>query len=107
MHQQWTAAGAGALGAADLGWQEPSWRRSPLTHHRAARAYTGPGKQTLGGHSKQSLVGTRAQEKGALTPQETDPDFPGSAQGSLGGVGRRGPAAGLGALRAAVHHGTF
>ena len=22
-------------------WQKPSWRRSPLTHHKASRAYTG------------------------------------------------------------------
>ena len=36
--QQWVATGAGALGAADLGWvqqtwvwHKPSWRRSPLT----------------------------------------------------------------------------
>ena len=32
-------------------------------------------KQTLGGH-KQNLVSTRTQKKGALTPQETDPDLP-------------------------------
>ena len=32
------------------------------------------GKQTLGGH-KQNLVPTRTQEKGAVTPQETDPDM--------------------------------
>ena len=29
--QQWPAAGAGALGAADLVWHKPSWRRSALT----------------------------------------------------------------------------
>ena len=39
------------------------------------------GKQTLGGH-KQNLVCTRTQEKGVMTPQETDPDLPGSVQGS-------------------------
>ena len=53
-------------------WHKPSWRRSPLTHHRAARTYTGLGKLTLGRH-KQNLV---HQEKGAVTPQGTDPDFP-------------------------------
>ena len=37
--------------------------------------YTGLGEQTLGGH-KQNLVHTRTQEKGAVTPQETDPDLP-------------------------------
>ena len=37
---------------------------------------------TLGGH-KQKLVCTRTQEKGAVTPQETDPDLPVSVQESL------------------------
>ena len=37
------------------------------------------GKKTLGGH-KQNLVQTRTQEKGAMTPQETDPDLPGNVQ---------------------------
>ena len=54
----------------------------PLTHHRAAGTYTGLGKQTLGGH-KQNLVHTRTQEKGAVTPQETDPDLPMSVQEPL------------------------
>ena len=35
----------------------------------------------LGGH-KQNLVCTRTQEKGAVTPQETDPDMPVSVQES-------------------------
>ena len=39
------------------------------------RTYTGLGKQILGGH-KQNLVYTRTQEKGAVTPQEADPDLP-------------------------------
>ena len=38
-------------------------------------------KQTLGGH-KQKLVCTRTQEKGAVTPQETEPDLPVSVQES-------------------------
>ena len=38
-------------------------------------------KQTLGGH-KHNLVCTRTQEKGAMTPQETDPDLPASVQES-------------------------
>ena len=45
------------------------------------RTYTGLGRQMLGGH-KQNLVCTRTQEKGARTPQETDPDLPGSVQES-------------------------
>ena len=40
------------------------------------------GKQTLGRH-KQNFVHTRAQEKGAVTPHETDPDLPVSVQESL------------------------
>ena len=63
-------------------WHKPSWRRSALTHHRAFWTYTGLGKQTLGRH-KQNLVCTRTQEKGAVTPQETDPDLPMSVQESL------------------------
>ena len=46
------------------------------------RASTGLGKQTLGGY-KQNLVYTRTQKKEAVTPQETDPDFPVSVQESL------------------------
>ena len=57
------------------------WRRLQLTHHRATRTYTRLGKQTLRGH-KQNLVCTRAQEKGAVTPEETDSDLPMSAQES-------------------------
>ena len=56
-------------------WHKPSWRRLPLTHRRATRTYTGPGKKTLGG-PKQNLVCTRTQEKGAVSPQETDSDLP-------------------------------
>ena len=29
--QQWTAAGAWPLGAEDLVWHKPSWKRSPLS----------------------------------------------------------------------------
>ena len=47
-------------------------------------------------------MGPRTQEKGAVTSQETDPDFPVSVQESRGGVGWWWPAAGLGALSAAV-----
>ena len=52
---------------------------------------------------------TRTQEKGAVTPQDTDPDLPMSVQESLaeawvsGGMGQGWPAAGLGALSVAVH----
>ena len=46
------------------------------------RTYTGLRKQTLGGN-RQNLVHTRTQEKGAVTPEETDPDLPVSVQESL------------------------
>ena len=46
------------------------------------RTSTRLGKQTLGG-PKHNLVHTRTQEKGAVTPQETEPDFPVSVQESL------------------------
>ena len=39
-------------------------------------------KQTLGGH-KQKIVCTKTKEKGAVTPQETEPDLPLSVQESL------------------------
>ena len=46
----------------------------------------GLGKQTLGGN-KQNLVPTRTQEKGAVTPQETEPDLPMTVKSLGGGVG--------------------
>ena len=39
------------------------------------------GKQILGGY-KQNLMHIRTQEKGAVTPQETDPGLPGSVEES-------------------------
>ena len=57
---------------------------------------------SLGGH-KQNLAHTRTQEKGAVTPQETDQDLPGSVQESpAGGVGRWWTTAGLPTLSIAV-----
>ena len=50
-------------------------------HHRCVRTYTILGKHSLGGH-KQSLVHTWTQDKGAVTPQETDPDMPMIVQAS-------------------------
>ena len=49
------------------------------------RTYTGLGKQTLGGHI-QNLVCTRTQEKGAVTPEETDLDLPMSVEESPAGA---------------------
>ena len=70
------------------GCSRPGYGISPLgggrhkPHHRAARTYTGLGKQTLGGH-KQNLVCTSTQKNGAVIPQETDPDLPMSVQSLL------------------------
>ena len=50
-------------------------------HHKAIRTYTGLEKQSLGWY-KQNLVHTRTQEKGVVTPQETDRDLPVSVQES-------------------------
>ena len=62
------------------------------------RTSTRLGIQTLGGH-KQNLVHTRGQEKGAVTPQETESDLLVSVPESLG---PQWPAARLEALSAAV-----
>ena len=40
------------------------------------------GKHILGGHKK-NLVRTRIQEKGIVSPQETEPDLPVSVQEPL------------------------
>ena len=79
-------------------WQKPSWRRSPLTHHKAARTYTGLGKQTLGGHKQNQDPGERSSD--------STRDWPRLARECPGASGRVvkwwGPAAGLGALSVAV-----
>ena len=61
-------------------WRKPSWRRLPLTHHRAARTHTGLGSELLAVTNRASC--TRTKEKGAVTPQETDPDLAVSVQES-------------------------
>ena len=64
-----------------FGCNRPGYGICPLgggchwLHYRAARSYIGLEKQTLGGQ-KQNLVHTRTQEKGVVTPQETNPDLP-------------------------------
>ena len=55
---------------------------------------------------KQNLVHTRTQEKGAVTPQETDPDLPVGSECpevSSRDVGCQWLVAGTGALSVAVH----
>ena len=49
------------------------------------RTSTGQGKQTLGEH-RQNLMHIRTQEKGAETPQKTEPDLPVSIQESVAEV---------------------
>ena len=49
--------------------------REPDFEELDNRTSTGLGKQTLGGR-RQNLVSTRTKEKGAVTPQETEPDLP-------------------------------
>ena len=48
---------------------------------RGSGTYIALGKQTLGGH-KQNLVRTKTQEKGEMSPQETDSDLLVSVQES-------------------------
>ena len=73
--QQWTATGTRALGGADLGVAYALLEEVTINPHRAARTYTELGKQTLAGHNW-NFVCTRTEEKGAVIPQETDPDLP-------------------------------
>ena len=79
--QQWPAAGQGLWVQQAWVWHKPSWRRSPLTPPQSHQNLQGLGKQTFRGN-KQSLVHTRTQERGAVIPQETDPDLPVSVQES-------------------------
>ena len=53
----------------------PLGEGSHYPHHRAARTYTGLGNRLLEGTNR--TLCTRTQEKGTVTPQETDPDLPG------------------------------
>ena len=55
-------------------------------YQRASRTYTGLGKRLVVGTNR--MLSTKTQEKGAVTPQETDPDMPVSVQESpSGGMG--------------------
>ena len=86
--QQWTAAGQGLRVQQTWVWHKPSWRRLPLTHHRAMRTYTGLGNRLLEGRNR--TLCTRTREKGAVTPQETVPDLPVGVQESLAEAWVRG-----------------
>ena len=81
--QQWTAAGAGALGEADLGMAYALLEEVAINPTMELPEHTQDwGNRLLGGH-KQKLVHTRTQEKEAVTPKDTDPDLPVGVQGSL------------------------
>ena len=82
-------------------WRKPSWKRSPLTHHRATRTYTGLGNRLLDGTNKTLCApGPRRKEQ---WPHKDWPRLAHECSGvSGGGVGWRWPAARLGALCAAV-----
>ena len=61
MGQQWTAAGAGALGAADLGMAQALLEEVAIIPTTELPELTQDWGQNLGGH-KQNLICTRTQE---------------------------------------------
>ena len=62
-------------------WHKPSWRRLPLTPPQSCQNLHRTG-ETDSGEQRQDLVCISTLEKGAVTPQETDPDLPMSVQES-------------------------
>ena len=68
MGQRWPAAGAEALGAADLGWHKPSWR-SPLTQDRAMRTDTGLGNRPWEGTDRTLCAGPRRKRLTQTCPR--------------------------------------
>ena len=85
-------------------WHKPSWRRLPLTSPQSHQNLPRTGKQTLGGH-KQNPAHQDPGER-SCDPTRDCPRLARECPGvSGGGVGRRWPAAGSGALSVAVHHG--
>ena len=67
------------LGPADLGLHKPSWRRSPLTLPWSNQNLHRTGETDSWRAQTKPCV---HQEKGTVTPQETDSDFPMSVQPS-------------------------
>ena len=61
-------------------WHKPSWRRLPLTPHRAARTYTGLENRLFEGTNR--TLCTRTQEKGAVTSPRDWPRLACSVQES-------------------------
>ena len=80
--QQGTAARARALGAVDLGMAYAPWEEVAINPTQSHQNLHRTGETDSWRH-KQNFVCTRTQDKGAVTPQETDPDLPMSVQESL------------------------
>ena len=81
MGQQWPASGAGALGVADLGVAQAFLEEIAINSTIELPELTQEWGNRLLGH-KQNLVRTKTQEKGAMSPQETDSDLLVSVQES-------------------------
>ena len=79
--QQWPATVVEALGAADLGVAYALLKVEPLTPPYSHQNLHRTG-ETDSWRAQIEPWGTRTQEKGAMTPQETDPDLPVSVQES-------------------------
>ena len=85
MGQQWTTAGAGALDAVELGIAQALLEKVAINPTIETPELTQDcGNRLLEGKNK--LVRTKTQEKGAVTPQETDPDLPVTIQVCLAEV---------------------
>ena len=80
--QKWTAAGAGLWVQQTWVWHKPSWRRSPLAPPQGRQNLHWTEEIDSWRAQTKPCVFTRTQEKGAVTPQETDSDLPMSVQES-------------------------
>ena len=85
-------------------WHKPSYGRSPLAPPQSRQNLHRTGETDSWG-AQTKPVCNRTQEKGAATPQETDPDSPMSVQESLGDAWVSGGL--LQDRRHWVQHGTF
>ena len=83
MGQLWPATEAGALGAADLAVALAFLEEVAINPTIELPELTRTGETDRWRGHKQNLMCTRTDEKGAVAPQETDPDFPMSVQESL------------------------
>ena len=80
MGQLWPATEAGALGAADLAVALAFLEEVAINPTIELPELTQTGETDRWRGHKQNLMCTRTDEKGAVAPQETDPDFPMSVQ---------------------------